>query len=72
MSHTIDTRRSLNYSLQIAWAESNSARIYDITSDTGRQGIRLAIRDIQSYLDQAQQQLDDLRDHVQDLEEVPF
>lgn len=68
----MDTRDFLSQQLQIAWAESNSAKLYDPRTDRGRQGIRLAIRDIQSALDQAQQALDDLRDHIQDLEEVPF
>lgn len=68
----MDTRLSLSRELQHAWAASNSAKLYTMHTDTGRQGIRLAIRDIQANLDQAQQMLDDLRDHVQDLEEVPF
>lgn len=68
----MDTRQTLSRELQFAWAASNSAKLYAIETDTGRQGIRLAIRDMQSALDQAQQALDDLRDHVQDLEEVPF
>lgn len=68
----MDTRKHLSRQLQIAWAESNSALLYSVTTDPGRQGIRLAIRDIQSALDQAQQALDDLRDHIEDLEEAPF
>lgn len=68
----MDTRVFLNQQLQVAWAQSNSAKLYHSSTDTGRQGIRLAIRDIQAALDQAQQALDDLSDHIAELEEAPF
>ena len=68
----MDTRNFLNEQLRIAWAESNSARLLTLTTDPGRQGILLAIRDILCALDQAQQALDDLRDHVAELEVAPF
>jgi len=64
----MDTRVALNEFLRNAWAESNSLRLTGTDTVPNRRKARASAYTIQCELDQAQQALDDFRDHLEQLD----
>lgn len=69
MANSIDAREPCLHALQEAASFARSMRVLDLTKANDRRMARVWRREMQCWLDVAQQTLDDVTDYIQDLED---